>query len=137
MEYDNEIDEGIINIPKAMNITNQFFTHQKPKYLHFRQNSLVPNMMKASSLLGDKDFRNTDILKNRTKIGTFRNNNKLEDNVSTTTKASIHDKIKKVTFSTVEIIRVEKYKKYNKLNCIKKVENENDNESYNEICTIF
>ena len=137
MEFNNEIDEGIINIPKSMKIANTFFTQKKPKYPHFRQNSLLPNMMKAPSLLREKDFNNRDILKNKTKMGIYRSNKKSEDNLSTTTKASVHDKIKKVTFSTVEIIRVENYKRYNKLNSIKKVEIGNENERYNNICHIF
>ena len=37
----------------------------------------------------------------------------------------MNDKLKKVTFSTVEIIRVANYKKYNKLNTIKKNVNNN------------
>ena len=57
---------------------------------------------------------------------------KNEDNSnSTTSKSSSNDlKIKKVTFSTVEIIRVKNYKRYNKLNTAKKneeVENEFNN----------
>ena len=36
---------------------------------------------------------------------------------------SINDKIKKVTFSTVEIIRIENFKRYNKMNTLKKNEN--------------
>ena len=137
MEYNNEIEEGIVNIPKSMNITNQFLTYQKQKNLLFRQNSLSSNMMKAPFILKEKDFRNRDILNNTTKIDDYRFKMKIEDNLSTTTKASNHDKLKKVTFSIVEIIRVENYKKYNKLNYIKKVENENRNESYNKICSIF
>ena len=137
MEYNNEIEEGIINIPKAMNITNQFFTHLKPKNLLLRQNSLFSNMKKAPFILKEKDFRNRDILSKTTKIDKYRYNMKIEDILSTTTKDSNHDKLKKVTFSIVEIIRVENYKKYNKLNYIKKVENENINDSYYKICSIF
>ena len=137
MEYNNEIEEGIINIPKAMNITNQFFTHLKPKNLLLRQNSLFSNMKKAPFILKEKVFRNRDILSKTTKIDKYRYNMKIEDNLSTTTKDSNHDKLKKVTFSIVEIIRVENYKKYNKLNYIKKVENENINDSYYKICSIF
>ena len=137
MEYNNETEEGIVNIPKAMNITNQFFTFQKPKNIFFRQNSISSNMMKTPFILKEKDFVNRDILNKTTKIDKYRFNMKIEDNISTTTKDSNYDKIKKVTFSTVEIIRVENYKKYNKLNYIKKVENENINESYYKICSIF
>ena len=48
-----------------------------------------------------------------------KNNNKYKlfnDNNSTTTNCSDFKGIKKVTFSTVEIIRVAKYKKYNACN---------------------
>ena len=48
---------------------------------------------------------------------------------------SINDKIKKVTFTTVEIIRVENYKKYNKLNTTKK--NENYNSFKEDNCAII
>ena len=137
MEYNNEIEEGIINIPKSMYIANKFFTHQNPQKLISRQNSISSNMMKSPFILKEKDFRNRDIIKSPTKFDTYRYNMKIEDNFSTTTKASVHDKLKKVTFSTVEIIRVENYKKYNKLNTIKKVENDYFNESYNKICSIF
>ncbi len=61
-----------------------------------------------------------------TKIKTYRNSLKSEDNSSYTTKfsmGSIHEKIKKVTFSTVEIIRIENFKRYNKMNTLKKNEN--------------
>ena len=47
----------------------------------------------------------------------------------------MHDKLKKVTFSTVEIIRVANYKKYNKLNSIKKIGSEE--KTYDKICSIF
>ena len=48
----------------------------------------------------------------------------------------MNDKIKKVTFSTVEIIRIENYKKYNKINVIKKNENYNNTQSNNN-CISF
>ena len=53
------------------------------------------------------------------RINTVKNKN--FDTYSITTNSSIKDKtIKKVTFSTVEIIRVEKYKKYNIMNTVSK-----------------
>ena len=57
-------------------------------------------------------------------------------NIATTkaSEVSINDKIKKVTFTTVEIIRVDNYKKYNKLNTSKKKENYNS--FIDDNCTI-
>ena len=67
------------------------------------------------------------------------------DCYSITTSSSYNDKtVKKVTFSTVEIIRVEKYKKYNAMNnfsksCIQKNMEDVKNSSNNEesTCLIF
>ena len=78
-------------------------------------------------------------------IRSYTHNCKNFDCYSIATNASYNDKsVKKVTFSTVEIIRVEKYKKYNSLNNFSKlsiqknmedVKNNNiDNES---VCCIF
>ena len=51
------------------------------------------------------------------RVNTIINKNKNFDCYSITTSTSYNDKtVKKVTFSTVEIIRVEKYKKYNAIN---------------------
>jgi hypothetical protein len=135
MEYNNEIEEGRINVPKSLNISNKFFIDHNPKCRHFRQNSLNLNNLKASPNLYQSDFKNKDILNNTVKIDKYKNYLKTEDNNSTTTKTSVHDKLKKVTFSTVEIIRVANYKKYNKLNSIKKIGSEE--KTYDEICSIF
>ena len=65
------------------------------------------------------------------------------DCYSNTTSSSYNDKtVKKVTFSTVEIIRVEKYKKYNAMNnfsksCIQKNMEDVKNSSNNEESTCF
>ena len=61
---------------------------------------------------------------------------KNEDNNSTKSKSPIKDdKIKKVTFSSVEVIRVKNFKRYNKLNTAKKNEEEVDDD-YNN-CILF
>ena len=72
------------------------------------------------------------------KINKYKINLKNKDINSTTTKlsnGSANDKIKKVTFSTVEIIRVKNYKKYNKLNTSKK--NENISFNLDNKCKIY
>ena len=135
MEYNTEIEEGRINVPKSLNISNKFFIDQIPKCRHFRQNSLNLGRLKTSPSLIEIDFKNKDILNGTVKIDKYKNYLKTEDNNSTTTKTSVHDKLKKVTFSTVEIIRVANYKKYNKLNSIKKIGSEE--KTYDEICSIF
>ena len=66
------------------------------------------------------DIIDNDILNNTVRYDKYKYNIKSDDSNSTTSKSSINDKFKKVTFSTVEIIRVANYKKYNKLNTIKK-----------------
>ena len=135
MEYNTEIEEGRINVPKSLNISNRFFIDKVPKCRHFRQNSLNLSKLKASPSLYESDFKNKDIL-NGTVKDKYKNYLKTEDNNSTTTKTSVNDKLKKVTFSTVEIIRVANYKKYNKLNSIKKIGSE-ENKTYDNICSIF
>ena len=142
MEYSNEIEEGIINIPKSMNISRSFSLNhnnnsQNPKTKHMRRNSLILYKMKLPSNLDRNKNNKKNIFLNktaRTEKSKFYKKN--DDFNSSTTKTSINDKIKKVTFSTVEIIRVCNYKKYNKLNSTKKVENDKNEENDNN-CFIF
>ena len=137
MEYvnENEIEEGIINnIPNSINISNKFIDEKKSSS---SLNNLIQNISSLNSpiKLTEKDFKNNHIY-NTDKHDKYKYSLKFEDSNSATTKYSINDKIKKVTFSTVEIIRVANYKKYNKLNNIKK--GELNNSWINEInCSIF
>ena len=88
--------------------------------------------------------KNTRTFNNIIKLKNF-NKSKLNHCNSITTTTSYREKsVKKVTFSTVEIIRVEKYKKYNansnfSKNLIKKnmeeVKQQNDNNE--STCSIF
>ena len=79
------------------------------------------------------------------RVNTIINKNKNFDCYSITTSSSYNDKaVKKVTFSTVEIIRVEKYKKYNAMNnyskaCIQKniEEMRGGNNKDESTCVIF
>ncbi len=93
----------------------------------------------VDSIFSDKKLNEIDNLNNSAIIDKNKIYLKSEDNNSTTSKSSINDKIKKVTFSTVEIIRIKNYKNYNKLNSYKsddtkfkaKLLNKNEN------CQIF
>ena len=124
-ENELDTDEGIINkIPISINISNKFLSESKSCLKHCRKNSIIINRLNIPNKLSEKDFDN-DILNNTVRYDKYRYNIKSEDSNSTTSKSSINDKFKKVTFSTVEIIRVANYKKYNKLNTIKKNINNN------------
>ena len=140
MEYNNEkekeSEEGIINmVPKSINISNKFLCNKKTTpHKFYRKNSLSINTLNIPSNIGEKDYTKNSIL-NTVRVDKYKYNLKFEDSNSTATKSSINDKLKKVTFSTVEIIRVENYKKYKKLNAIKR-SNNNSWIDYNN-CLIF
>ena len=139
-KYETEIEsEGKINIPKITKIPTKFFTDKKVYPTYRRMNSIEKNSKILSLNLNNTYLKPYDIFNCTTKIKNYRLNLKDEDiSRSSTTKltmGSINDKIKKVTFSTVEIIRVENYKRYNKMNTYKKIEN-NDSFSDNK-CLIF
>ncbi len=133
----NEIEsEGNINtIPNSINISNKFIFDSNHTFVYSRQNSLMLNKLEIPSKLCDKDFKINDKINNTVKIEKYKYNLKSEDGNSTTSKSSLNDKLKKVTFSTVEIIRVANYKRYNKLNSMRKVENNKSLLSDN--CSIF
>ena len=140
MELNNEneldTDEGFINkIPISINISNKFLFESKSCLKHCRKNSIIINRLNIPNRLSEKDFDN-DILNNTVRYDKYKYNIKYEDSNSTTSKSSMNDKLKKVTFSTVEIIRVANYKKYNKLNTIKKNVNNNSWIS-DQNCLIF
>ena len=87
----------------------------------------------------ERAFNNTIKLKNKfnTKISPFRQCNSITTNCSYGEKG-----VKKITFSTVEIIRVENYKKYNassnySKNLIKKNMEEMKGNENNSACLIF
>ena len=78
------------------------------------------DLEKFQTIENEKIIKNDLLQKNPIKIKTKQKKNykyKLfNDSNSTTTNCSDYKGIKKVTFSTVEIIRVAKYKKYNASN---------------------
>ena len=132
----NDIEEeGNINpIPSSFHISSKFLLDNNKAFGFYRQKSLTLNKYDISKNLSNKDFKIK--LNNTAKIDKFRYNMKLEDGNSYTTKSSINYKIKKVTFSTVEIIRVTNYKNYNKLNSTKRVDL-NNSWFNNKNCLIF
>ena len=132
INYEDD-NEGKINIPKVMKLSNKSFLYKKMKLDSYRKNNL--SNISVKSFLSDTNYDNNDKLNNTVIIDKNKFFLKNEDNNSTTSKSSMNDKIKKVTFSTVEIIRVKNYKRYNKLNTAKK--NENYNDSFDINCTIF
>ena len=132
--YETEIEyEGKINIPNITINTNKFFKEKALKFSLLRINSVQTNDSSNLSFDHIEEKLNSMIKINKHKIDL---NNK--DINSTPTKISNDSekcKIKKVTFSTVEIIRVKNYKKYNKLNTCKK--NENYDFNLDDRCAIY
>ena len=128
--------EGIVNtVPQSSCLKNKFLLDLKKtnNNNHIRKDSLL---IYKTKIIFNKGFSNKyDKLNDTVKIKKYKYNLKTEDNNSVTTKSTINDKFKKVTFSTVEIIRIANYKQYNKLNTIKIPE-----DNYfkgDEICMIF
>ena len=125
-----DLDENISEID--INI-KQYKTIKKKKSL-LGEKSPIKNQIKPKTLL----YRLNTTKNNRHNIKNY-------DVYSITTNNSDKDKcVKKVTFSTVEIIRVEKYKKENSINNFSKtliqknmdeVKNNSNNEQLN--CFIF
>ena len=139
-KYETEIeDEGKINIPKITTKPIKFLQNKTANSRFIRLNTLdlINNRNNFPSLSGNY-FQPDDKLSLTTRIDKNKLCLKKEDFTSATTKlsaGSINDKIKRVTFSTVEIIRVENYKKYNKLNTVKK--NEINKASMDNNCILF
>ena len=124
MENHKNDSENIKNIKKTVaqytNLNNNVNNNLKSSF--YRKNTLCFDTKNNFHILKKKDIQPKD----KINIIESSDKNKLnlnEDiNSETTSTISLNDKIKikRVTFSTIEIIRVEKYKKYNKLNYIKK-----------------
>ena len=125
-------NEGEMNIAKIMKLSNKLSHEKKLKLDNHKRRRLSSSSV--DSIFSDKKLNEIDNLNNSAIIDKNKIYIKSEDNNSTTSKSSINDKIKKVTFSTVEIIRVKNYKRYNKLNTAKKNEEEN-NSDFN--CILF
>ena len=108
------------NSPKKYKIIlNKYFKEKKEQYL---------NEIKVNN----KPMNTMEINKHRVKLKRTESNSTTSVNTNT-------EKIKRVTFSTVEIIRIQNYKQFNRLNSYKndeiKIEKKNWNLTDN--CTIF
>ena len=136
-EFDDE-PEGEINIPKVMDLSNKCSINSTNKKFNSSifQKRRSLSTTTAPSFISNYSFYGKGLINNSPIIDKNKFFMKNEDNNSTTSKSSFNDKIKKVTFSTVEIIRVKNYKRYNKMNASKKVENEEDS-GENINCLIF
>ena len=137
METEADIEyEGRIKIPE-ITIKPTIFSKESSINYHIIRINTSPKPKESISNFTDvcNEIQINDKLNLTTKIDRFRMDYNRDIN-STTTKTSEdpNDKIKKVTFSTVEIIRDFSFKKYNKLNTSKK--NENYNSFIDDNCTI-
>ena len=130
-------DEGIINIPRANIQAIKFFNNKILESAIIRKNSLKfdkINIVQSLSLNFNQPNK-FKFTKRNDKINLIEKNEDLNSATTKISNGSTTEKIKKVTFSTVEIIRVENFKKYNKLNIIKK--SIDDNTSSDNNCIIF
>ena len=133
-EFDNE--KIIINTPKIMILSNKSSLDKKLNSDDYKKVSLSDKNISAFLLDNDKNFERNVKKTNTIKFDKNDYFMKNDDNNSTTYKSSNNDdKIKKVTFSTVEVIRVKNFKRLNKLNSAPK--NEEINESDNTNCIIY
>ena len=134
-EICEEESEGTINLPKIMKVSNKSLLEKKIELKDYKiknnSSNNVNDLLLGYNLADNyNEKKNNNFACDKNKFW-FKN----EDNNSTTAKSSNEDKIKKVTFSTVEIIRVKNYKRYNLLNTVKKKEEEDDEENNN--CIMF
>ena len=105
------------------------------------------NISETDSNVYSKTIEKSDFISPKKKKYSRGNTYKLfKDNNSVTTNYSEDKSIKKVTFSTVEIIRIKKYKKFNAKNNfsefdiqknIVEVKNEKKKENELDFCSIF
>ena len=134
--YESDKEGVIITTPKIMTLLYKSSIDKKFNSEDYKKFSLSDK--KISSFLLDNDNDNFDKNEKKNKSLIIDKNKffmKNDDNNSTTSKSSINDKIKKVTFSTIEIIRVKNFKRLNKLNSAPK--NEEIHESDNTNCIIY
>ena len=125
MKFDNEIviEEGKINnIPKTINASYRLLNNSTKKDQRNSINNVPINK-----------------INNKMFIKNYISKLKSVGSNSTTSINSNNDKIKKVTFSTVEIIRIKNYKQFNKLNSYLADEKKNKISKYNknDICSII
>ena len=139
--------EGKINqIPKMISVSKRFLSNNNyspPKYKIFLHNLYSSRNSKSFNTSIKTDFRNDVKIKNNTDTIELNKNNNLKlkrtESNSTTSITSNTEKIKKVTFSTVEIIRIQNHKNFNRLNSYKadEIKRNKMNWKNDDICTVF
>ena len=131
--YDVE-NEEIINIPKIMSLSDLLSEEKKLKLNKQKTRNLsissVNSYLSYNDLNDNEKFNKNDIIDKNIRN---RHSN------SITSRSSLDEKNKKVTFTNVEVIRVKNYKRYNKLNTSKKNEEEEikNNNSSDFNCILF
>ena len=131
--YDVE-NEEIINIPKIMSLSDLLSEEKKLKLNKQKTRNLsissVNSFLSYNDLNDNEKFNKNDIIDKNIRN---RHSN------SITSRSSLDEKNKKVTFTNVEVIRVKNYKRYNKLNTSKKNEEEEikNNNSSDFNCILF
>ena len=126
-----ELGEGSINnLSKTIDTSKRLLTNNlsKEKSISFKNKKIIEGNQKNSV--------NSFSLKDTITMKKYINRLKSFGSNSTTTMSSNNEKIKKVTFSTINIIRIQNYKEYNKLNSYKNIETKNKWEE-NEGCKII
>ena len=128
--------EGKINhIPKTIKVSKRFLSsnyspnkYKNSLYKYYKSKSeKVQNEYKINKPLDTMEFN-----KHRVKL-------KRTDTDSTTSVNTNTEKIKKVTFSTVEIIRIQNHKQFNRLNSYKndEIKFEKKNWKLSDNCSVF
>ena len=128
MKFSNDIviEEGKINnIPKTINASYRLINNSSK---NDQKNSINNIPINTINTINNKMFIKNYI----SKLKSVGSN-------STTSINSNNDKIKKVTFSTVEIIRIKNYKQFNKLNSYLTDEKRNKKSKLknDEMCSII
>jgi len=130
------VKEGKINfVPKTIKVSkrllpNNYFSSKYKIFLNKYYKSRNEQIFNEYKM--DKPMENIELNKHRVKL-------KRTDTDSTTSVNTNSEKIKKVTFSTVEIIRIQNYKQFNKLNSYRsdEIKYEKNNWNLSDNCSIF
>ena len=124
MEEDyKEESEGVINTPKVMELTSNKGLNRYLSAEQYKKVSYSSKNIKSFKLDPDNNKRNSEILLRKNKLK------------KSSASISPQKQKKTVSFSSVQVVRVKNYKKYNKLNTSPKNEENIDADSYN--CKIF
>jgi len=128
-EFGDE-NEGKINIPKVLNLSHKFSLDKLDNALETKRTKTKNMHMKNPSSTFQNKYFIDDNINNSDIVDKKKLYIKTEVNPSSNS-AKI---IKKVRFAKVEIIGVKNYKRYNKLNAIKKNDIEEQKDSN---CILF